>query len=144
MHRRDIPHDEVRLTNEHQPSAEAGRPVNRKMVFAIVALTLLMMSIDSTIVATVLYSLQHELRTSPNWAGWTITAHSFGFVLMLPISGKLSEWYGRRRVFIGSVITFTAASLCCGLADNIFVLIALRAVQAAGGAGFTPSDYLRR
>jgi EmrB/QacA subfamily drug resistance transporter len=115
------------------------RPVNRGMVFTIVALTLLMMSVDSTIVATVLYSLQHGLQTSVNWVGWTITAYSFGFVLMLPISGKLSERYGRRRIFLGSVVTFTAASLCCGLADNIFVLITLRAVQAAGGAGFTPS-----
>jgi len=58
---------------------------------------------------------------------------------MLPISGKLSERYGRRRVFLGSVVAFTAASLCCGLADNIYVLITLRAIQAAGGAGFTPS-----
>jgi MFS family permease len=109
------------------------------LVFTIVALALLMMSIDSTIVATALHSLQHALQTSINWAGWTITAYSFGFVLMLPISGKLSERYGRRRVFLGSVVAFTAASLCCGLADNIYVLVSLRAVQAAGGAGFTPS-----
>ncbi|TCT06348.1 MFS transporter [Paralcaligenes ureilyticus] len=109
------------------------------LVFTTIALALLMMSIDLTIVATALRSLQHGLHTSINWAGWTITAYSFGFVLMLPISGKLSERYGRRRVFLGSTIAFTVASLCCGLADNIFVLIALRAVQAAGGAGFTPS-----
>src|SRR5690606_34803057 len=42
-------------------------------------------------------------------------------------------------VFIGSVVTFTLASLFCGLADSIFALIALRALQAIGGAGFTPS-----
>jgi len=107
--------------------------------FAVVALALLMMSVDSTIVATALHSLQHGLGASINWAGWTITAYSFGFVLTLPISGKLSERYGHRRVFLGSVVAFTAASLCCGLADNIYVLIALRALQAAGGAGFTPS-----
>jgi MFS family permease len=58
---------------------------------------------------------------------------------MLPISGRLSQQYGRRRVFLGSVIAFTVASLCCGLAQNIYVLVALRAIQAAGGAGFTPS-----
>ncbi len=120
-------------------SAGEGRPVRRVLVFTTVALALMMMSIDLTIVATALRSLQQGLHTSINWAGWTITAYSFGFVLMLPIAGKLSERYGRRRVFVGSVIAFTVASLCCGLADNIFVLIALRAVQAAGGAGFTPS-----
>jgi MFS family permease len=86
-----------------------------------------------------LHSLQHGLQTSINWAGWTITAYSFGYVLMLPVSGKLSERYGGRRVFLGSVVAFTAASFCCGLADNIYLLVALRAIQAAGGAGFTPS-----
>ncbi len=113
--------------------------MRRVPVFATVAMALLMMSVDSTIVATALHTLQHGLHTSINWAGWTITAYSFGFVLMLPVSGRLSERYGRRRVFLGSVVAFTAASLLCGLADNIFLLIALRAVQAAGGAGFTPS-----
>jgi len=98
-----------------------------------------MMSVDSTIVATALPALQSGLDTSINWAGWTITAYSFGFVLMLPLSGKLAELYGRRRVFLGSVAAFTVASLCCGLCTNIYWLIALRAVQAAGGAGFTPS-----
>ncbi len=115
------------------------KPIRRVLVFAIVGLTLLMMSVDSTIVATALNSLQHGLQTSINWAGWTITAYSFGFLLALPVCGKLSEQYGRRTIFLGSVIAFTLASLCCGLAGNIYVLIALRAVQAAAGAGFTPS-----
>jgi MFS family permease len=121
------------------PIVVESRPVRRVLVFAIVALALLMMSVDSTIVATALHSLQHGLKTSINWAGWTITAYSFGFLLTLPVCGKLSEQYGRRRIFLGSIIAFTIASLCCGLANNIYVLIALRAAQAAGGAGFTPS-----
>lgn len=111
----------------------------RGFVFAVVALALLMMSIDSTIVSTALHSLRDGLHTSIGWAGWTITAYSLGFVVMLPISGRLSELYGCRRVFLGSVVAFTIASLCCGLANNIYVLVALRALQAAGGAGFTPS-----
>jgi MFS family permease len=132
-------HGAARMAEGLSAPAAHTRPIRRGPVFGIVALALLMMSIDSTIVATVLESLQRGLHTSVNWAGWTITAYAFGFVLMLPISGKLSERYGRRRVFLGSVIAFTAASLCCGLVDNIFVLIVLRALQAIGGAGFTPS-----
>lgn len=116
-----------------------SRPVRRTLIFTIVALALIMTSVDSTIVATALSSLQEGLQTSINWAGWTLTAYSFGLVLMLPVSGKLCGRYGRRRVFLGSVVVFTAASLGCGLADNIYALIALRAIQAAGGAGFTPA-----
>jgi len=119
--------------------SHTSQPIGRVRVFAIVALALLMMSVDSTIVATALGALQHGLGTTINWAGWTITAYSLGFVLMLPISGKLAERYGARRVFLGSVAAFTGASLCCGFAENVYVLIALRAVQAAGGAGLTPS-----
>lgn len=104
-----------------------------------IALALLMLSVDSTIVATALGTLQHGLDTTINWAAWTLTAYSLGFISMLPVSGKLSERFGRRRVFVVSVAAFTLASLLCGLAGNIFTLIVLRAVQAAGGAGFTPS-----
>lgn len=120
-------------------AAAGGSAVRRGPVFATVALALMMMSIDSTIVATALHALERGLHVPINWTGWTITAYSFGFVLMLPVSGRLSEQYGRRRVFLASVAAFTTASLLCGLADNILALIALRAVQAAGGAGFTPS-----
>ena len=130
---------EVRAADgDVNPPAES-QPVRLGFVFTIIALALLMMSIDNTIVATALHSLQRDLQTSVDWAGWTITAYSLGFVVILPIAGKLSQQYGCRRVFIGSVVVFTIASLCCGLADNIYVLVALRGLQAAGGAGFTPS-----
>ncbi|TAL72075.1 MAG: MFS transporter [Rhodanobacter sp.] len=123
------------ISAERMPTALAHRP----WVFATISFALMMMAIDATIVATALHTLQHDLHASINWAGWTITAYSFGFLLMLPVTGKLSEQYGRRRVFLASVTAFTVASLLCGLAGNIYQLIALRAVQAAGGAGFTPS-----
>lgn len=112
---------------------------SRWLIFAIVVSSLLMMTIDGTIVATALDAIKSGLGTGVNWAGWTITAYLLGFVLMLPISGKLSERLGRRKVFLGSLIVFTVASVLCGLADNIYLLIILRALQAAGGAGFTPS-----
>ncbi len=134
----DVQHEDRTADGVSAPRAES-LPVRRGMVFTIVALALLMMSIDGTIVATALHSLRNELRTSIDWAGWIITAYSLGFVVVLPLTGKLSEQYGCRRVFLGSVVVFTVASLCCGLADGIYVLVALRALQAAGGAGFTPA-----
>jgi EmrB/QacA subfamily drug resistance transporter len=112
---------------------------HRVAIFSVVAMALLMSSLDSTIVATALHAIQHGLGASINWTGWVITAYSVGMVLALSLAGKLSGRFGRRRFFIGSVVLFAGASLCCGLADNIYLLIALRAVQAAGGAGFTPS-----
>ena len=133
-----VQHDSLTAGDVSVPR-EQSPPVHRGIVFTIVALALLMMSIDTTIVATALHSLRSGLQTSIGWAGWTITAYSLGFVVMLPVSGRLSELYGCRKVFLGSIVAFTVASLCCGMVDNIYLLIAMRALQAAGGAGFTPS-----
>ncbi len=76
---------------------------------------------------------------SGRWSGCTITGYSLGLVLMVSPASKLGDRYGRRRVFLASIVIFSVASLLCGLADNIYLLVALRVVQAIGGAGFTPA-----
>jgi MFS family permease len=57
----------------------------------------------------------------------------------MPMAGKISDMYGRKKVYLISAAVFTVASLCCGLAGNIYLLVALRAVQALGGGAFMPS-----
>lgn len=115
-------------------------PMSRRVViFVVVSFALFMSSLDSTIVATALHALQHGLHTSLTWAGWTITSYSLGLLAMLALAGKIAERYGRRRVFIFSVTVFSIASLLCGFAQNIYVLIAFRLLQAMGGAGITPA-----
>ena len=111
----------------------------RFLVFAIVSIALMMSSVDQTIVATALPALQHDLHAQVNWSSWTITIYSLGQVLMMPLAGKLGDQYGRKQVFLAAAVVFTAASLCCGLADNIYLLIVLRAIQALGGGAFMPS-----
>ncbi len=113
--------------------------IKRWTVFLIVAFALLMITIDATIVATALHTLREDLHTSISWAGWTLTAYSLGFVLMLPLSAKLSTQFGHRRIFMASILVFVVASLFCGLSNNIFLLIVMRVIQAIGGAGITPS-----
>jgi EmrB/QacA subfamily drug resistance transporter len=123
-----------------EPAAEAsGAQPRRFLVFAIVSLALMMASIDQTIVATALPTLQHDLHTQVNWSTWTITIYALGQILVMPLAGKVGEQYGRKRIFLGAVVLFTASSLCCGLAGNIYLLIALRFVQAIGGGAFMPS-----
>jgi EmrB/QacA subfamily drug resistance transporter len=120
-------------------TTEQRVPERRLVIFSVVSIALLMSSLDQTIVATALHALQHGLHASINWASWTITVYSVGLLLALPVVGRLSDRYGRRRIFLASAALFTAASLACGLAGNIYLLVVLRAVQAIGGAGFTPS-----
>jgi EmrB/QacA subfamily drug resistance transporter len=121
------------------PEVTGTAAPHRVAIFSVVAMALLMSSLDGTIVATALHAVQHGLHASINWTGWVITAYSVGMVLALSLAGQLSGRFGRRRFFIASVAVFAGGSLCCGLAGNIYLLITLRAIQAAGGAGFTPS-----
>ncbi len=109
------------------------------LIFTVVGTALMMSSLDGTIVATALHAIEQGLHASINWTSWTITAYSVGLVLMLSLSGKLTVRYGQRRFFLFSVVVFAVASLFCGLATNIYLLIGLRVLEAAGGAGFTPS-----
>jgi EmrB/QacA subfamily drug resistance transporter len=111
----------------------------RYLVFFIVAMALFMASVDQTIVATALSTIQRELHAGIEWSGWTITIYALGQILVMPLAGKLSDMYGRKKVFMIAAVLFTVASLCCGLATNIYMLVALRAVQAVGGGAFLPS-----
>jgi MFS family permease len=61
----------------------------RHLVFAIVALALILASIDQTIVATALGSIQTELHAQLNWSTWTITIYALGQVVVMPLAGRL-------------------------------------------------------
>jgi EmrB/QacA subfamily drug resistance transporter len=118
----------------------AGPVLDRRWIFfGLAGLTLLMFSIDSTIVAVALPTLIADLHTTLVWAGWTLTAYALTQTVMMPLVGKLAEQFGQMRVFLICVFVFTLGSLLCGLAPNVYVLIACRILQALGGGGFLPS-----
>ena len=107
--------------------------------FGLTALTVLMVAIDSTIVAVALPTLVRDLDTTLVLAAWTITAYALAQTVMLPMAGKLAEQFGQMRVFVACVALFTIGSLLCALAPNIYALIACRLVQAIGGGGLFPA-----
>jgi EmrB/QacA subfamily drug resistance transporter len=111
----------------------------RRLVFAIVSLALFMASVDQTIVSTALNAIQHDLHARINWSGWTITIYSLGQIVAMPLAGRISDQYGRKKIFLGAVVLFTTTSLLCGFANSIYLLLPLRALQALGGGAFMPS-----
>ncbi len=121
-------------------ASPGGEPQpRRRLVFAVVSIALFMASVDQTIVATALGTLQRDLHAPVNWSSWTITIYALGQIIAMPAAGTISDLYGRKKVFLGAIVLFTLASLCCGLARDIYVLVPLRAVQAIGGGAFMPS-----
>jgi EmrB/QacA subfamily drug resistance transporter len=130
----------VQVTEPDRAAPAGNDPLPRRWtIFAIVSLGLLMASLDQTIVATALPTLQSDLHAEVNWSSWTITIYALGQILVMPLAGRLGDQFGRRRIFIGAAVLFTVASLACGLADDIYLLVALRAVQAIGGGALMPS-----
>jgi EmrB/QacA subfamily drug resistance transporter len=109
------------------------------LFFGLAALSLLMFSIDTTVVSVALPNMMADLQTSLVWVGWTLTAYLLTQTAVMPLAGKLSESFGRMRVFLVCVFLFTVGSLLCGIAPNIYVLIVCRVIQALGGGGFLPS-----
>jgi EmrB/QacA subfamily drug resistance transporter len=109
------------------------------LFFGLAGLSLLMFSIDSTVVSVALPSMMRELNTNLVWLGWTLTAYMLTQTSVMPLAGKLTESFGRMRVFLACVGLFTLGSLLCGLAPNIQTLIACRVLQALGGGGILPS-----
>lgn len=103
------------------------------------SLALFMASVDQTIVATALTAIQRDLDAPLTWSGWTITIYALGQIVAMPLAGRISDQYGRKKVFLLAAGLFTTASLCCGLVDNIYLLVACRALQALGGGAFMPS-----
>jgi EmrB/QacA subfamily drug resistance transporter len=122
------------------PAVDGGEQKDRrKLIFAIVSIALFMASIDQTIVATALSSIEKDLHSGINWSAWTISIYALGQVIAMPMAGKISDIYGRKQVFMVSAGVFTIASLACGFAPNIGFLLVARFIQALGGGAFMPS-----
>src|SRR5438067_11549962 len=117
-----------------------ARALDRRwLFFGLAALSILMSSIDGTIVAVALPTFIEDLHANLVWAGWTLTAYALTQTVMMPIAGKLAEQFGQMRVFLGCVFLFTLGSLLCGLAPNVYFLVVFRILQAIGGGGFMPA-----
>src|SRR5579864_606678 len=88
-------------------------------------------ALDQTVVAT---ALPHILETLPGAAllGWVFTAYFIGGTATVAVVGKLADLFGRRAVFLISIAVFSLASLVCGLAVSLPMLVAFRGVQGVG------------
>ncbi|MGZ4729087.1 MAG: MFS transporter, partial [Acidimicrobiales bacterium] len=96
--------------------------------------------LDSTVVNVALPHISDDLGGGLAGLQWTLDAYLVTLTSMLLLGGSLGDLYGRRRVFVIGLIGFSGASLLCGLAPTIGVLIAARALQGAAGALLVPSS----
>ena len=113
--------------------------MHRYLIFAAAGLSLFMYSIDSTAVAVAFPNFISDFGTNVLWAAWTLSIYMVAVTSVMPLMGNLSDSFGRKRVYLASLLLFTASSLACGLAPNIYSLVAFRFLQGIGGASFLPT-----
>jgi MFS family permease len=107
----------------------AGPRPRAWLIFAVVALALFMSTLDGTIVVIAIPTMLRELDTNLAWLAWTLTGYTLAQTIIMPVSGKLSDELGRKRLFLVAAVLFTVGSIASGLAPNVYVLILFRVVQ---------------
>ncbi|TQK44493.1 EmrB/QacA subfamily drug resistance transporter [Streptomyces sp. SLBN-118] len=110
----------------------------RLLVLAICCMSLLIVSLDNTILNVALPSIRQELHASVAGMQWTIDAYTLVLASLLMLSGSTADRIGRRRVFQAGLVVFSLGSLLCSLAPNLPSLVAFRMVQAVGGSMLNP------
>ena len=111
----------------------------RWTALVLLALADFVVVLDATIMNIALPSVGRALHASTSELSWVITAYILAFGGLLMLGGKLADLYGRRRLFIGGLVLFGAASLGGGLSTSIGQLIVFRALQGVGAAALAPA-----
>src|SRR5690349_13448722 len=112
----------------------SGPAPTRAWALAVLAATQLMVILDGTIVNVALPTIRTDLGFSETGLAWVVNAFFVAFALLLLPAGRLADLVGARRVFLGGLVLFTAASALCGIASGPETLVAARFLQGAGGA----------
>ncbi|HET9093616.1 MAG TPA: MDR family MFS transporter [Solirubrobacteraceae bacterium] len=109
----------------------------RRLAFSAILLTTLLAALDQSIVSTALPRIVGDLGGFSDLS-WVVSAYLLASTVTIPLYGKLSDLYGRRRLFAIAIGVFLTGSVLCGLAASMGELIAFRAIQGLGAGGLIP------
>jgi EmrB/QacA subfamily drug resistance transporter len=104
----------------------------------VVAATFFMEYLDTTVIATALPQMAHSFGVGPNSLSLGVTSYMLTLAVFIPASGWIADRCGSRTVFFSAVVTFTVASVLCGISQNVGEFVAARVLQGIGGAMMVP------
>ena len=125
--------------NSAAPGRRLGAAQINPWIIAIsVMLGTFMEVLDTTVVNVSLPHIAGNLSATPDEATWVLTSYLVSNAIVLPLTGWLANFFGRRRLLLMSVTGFTIFSFLCGIAPNLTMLIIFRVFQGATGGGLQP------
>ncbi|WP_421107900.1 MFS transporter, partial [Streptomyces sp. NEAU-S77] len=113
-------------------------PRRRMLVLAICCMSLLIVSLDNTVLNVALPSMRSDLNASVSGMQWTIDAYTLVLAALLMLAGSTADRMGRKRVFQAGLVIFTLGSALCSVAPSLGALVGFRMVQAVGGSMLNP------
>ncbi|RWF64913.1 MFS transporter [Mesorhizobium sp.] len=116
-------------TTRFAPAGEASM-----LLPATVACGVFMTSLDQNVVVTALPGIGESLARPPSQLGLLITVYVASLIISMPLGGWAADRFGLRNVYCFALLVFASASALCGLSENIWMLVASRAMQGFGGA----------
>lgn len=117
---------------------EAAKPVQGKWpVMISIVIAVLVSSLDSTITNTTIPHIVEDLGGFSLYA-WSFVSYMIASTVLTPIAGRLSDLYGRKKVFATGIIIFMIGSLLCGTSQSMLQLVLFRAIQGAGAGILIP------
>jgi len=120
---------------------DTWRPRANPWAIAItVTLATFMEALDTSIANVAMPHIGGSLSASRDEATWVLTSYLVANAMVLPISGWIANRMGRKRFYMTCVFLFTMASLLCGLAPTLGMLVFFRVLQGAAGGGLQPSE----
>jgi DHA2 family multidrug resistance protein len=121
------------------PGEEIWRPKGNRWIIAVaVSLAAFMEVLDTSIANVALPHIAGNLGASNDESTWVLTSYLVSNAIILPISGWLVGWLGRKRFFLTCIVFFTISSFLCGIAPNLALLLLFRVMQGAFGGGLQP------
>ena len=114
-----------------------------RISLAVLCLGIFLAAVDQTVVVTVLPDIIDDLEggfssSGVERAGWIVTAYLLGYMIVLPLMGRVADRFGHRRIYFLSLGIFAMGSLLCALSTSLFGLVGFRAIQAVGGGALVP------
>src|SRR5207245_2463393 len=132
----------IRMTPETQQGSQvqpSSHPlVNPWIVAVAVMFGTFMEVLDTTVVNVSLPHIAGSLSASVDEAAWALTSYLVANAIILPMTGWLANYFGRKRTLLTAIMGFTTASLLCGLATSLPMLILFRVIQGATGGALQP------